>query len=89
MIPDFLYKTLIGVKTLRIIFNKVDGFIRDYGETNYLVLLGSEIYNTISNRIRCLARSKSGILYVVSHNYAKTKINSDDNLPLEKNIDHE
>lgn len=30
---DALYKTLIGVKPLRIIFNKVTGFIRDYGAT--------------------------------------------------------
>ena len=60
------------------------GFIRDYGETSYLVLFGSEIYNTICNKTRCLRRLKSGISYVVSHNYAKTKIDSDNNLPLEK-----
>ena len=30
LIYDVLYKTLIGTKTLHIMFDKVDGFIRDY-----------------------------------------------------------
>ena len=34
LIYDDLYKTLIGAKLLRIIFDKVDGFIRDYVEQN-------------------------------------------------------
>ena len=34
------YKTLIGAKSLRMRFNKVDGFIRVYDGTRYLVLFG-------------------------------------------------
>ena len=41
-IYDVLYKTLIGTKLLRIMFDKVDGFIRDYNGIKYLILLGSE-----------------------------------------------
>ena len=33
LICDILHDTLIGAKPLRIIFDKVDGFIRDYGGT--------------------------------------------------------
>ena len=46
------YKTLIGAKPLRIRFDKVDGFIKDYNGTRYLVLFGLEKYDAIYNRIR-------------------------------------
>ena len=36
------YNTLIGVKSLHIRFNKMDGVIRVYGDTRYLVLCGAE-----------------------------------------------
>ena len=46
------YKTLINAKPMRIRFDKIDGFIRVYDGTRYLVLFGSEksdfIYNKIS-----------------------------------------
>ena len=41
---DVLYKTLIGEKSLRIIYNKVDGFIWGYWGTKYLVLFGCDKY---------------------------------------------
>ena len=65
LIYDVMYKTLIGGKPLRFIFNKVDGFIEDYGGSKYLALFGSKKYNSIFNRM-----TKSSISYVVSHNYA-------------------
>ena len=34
---DILQKTLIGIKSLCISSDKVNGFIRDYDETRYLV----------------------------------------------------
>ena len=40
------YKTLIGAKPLRIRFDKVDGFIRIYDGTRYLVLFGPERCDT-------------------------------------------
>ena len=36
------YKSLISAKPLHVRFDKIDGFIRVYDETRYLVLLGSE-----------------------------------------------
>ena len=51
---------------------------------HYFVL---ERYNTIFHRIKYLTRLKSGISFVVSHNYAIINIDSDYDLPLEKNID--
>ena len=38
------YKTLIGARPVRIRFHKIDGFIRIYDGTRYLVLFGSEKY---------------------------------------------
>ena len=38
------YKILIDTKPLLIRFDKVDGFIRVYGGTRYLVLFGDEKY---------------------------------------------
>ena len=36
------------------------------------------------NRIRYLLCQKSGIIYVISHNYARIKVDSYDSLPLWK-----
>ena len=41
------YKTLIDAKPLLIKFNKIDGFIRVYDGIRYLVLFGSETYDSI------------------------------------------
>ena len=54
-IYDALYKTLIGAKTLHIMFEKVGGLIRDYDGTKYLVLFEPEKYDTIIDRIRYLS----------------------------------
>ena len=86
LICDILHDTFIGAKPLRIIFDKVDGFIRDYGGTKYLVLFGPEKYDAILDRIRYFIKLKSGISYIVSHNYPIIKIESDDDLPLEKTL---
>ena len=77
---------MIESKHLRIRFEKMDGFIRFYDGTRYLVLLGSEKYDFIYDRIRCLIGLKSGITYVISHNYAKIKVDSCNSLPLEKTM---
>ena len=73
-IYDVLYKTLIGAKPLRIMFDKVDGIVRDYNGTKYLVLFGPQKYYAIFNRIRYLVGLKNSIANVVSHDYAKTKL---------------
>ena len=57
------YKTLIGAKPLRIRFDKMDGFIKVYDGTRYLVLFGTEKYGTIYNRMRYLI-SQKGVLHM-------------------------
>ena len=39
------YKTLVDAQPLRIRFGKIDGFIRGYEGTRYLVLFGGEKYD--------------------------------------------
>ena len=71
---------------MRFRFDKIDVFIRVYDGTRYLFLFGSEKYDFIYNEIRYLIGAKSGITYVISHNYAKIKADSHDSLPLEKTM---
>ena len=54
---------LISPKPLRIRFEKIDGFVRIYDGTRYLVLLADEKYDAIYNRIRYLISLKGGITY--------------------------
>ena len=83
LIYDISYKTLIGAKPLHIRFEKIDGFIKVYDRTRYLILFGGEKYDFIYNRIRYLIGLKSATTYVFSHNYAKIKVDSYDSLPLD------
>ena len=52
----------------------------------YLVLFGSTKFDFIYNRVRYLIGVKSGITYVIFHNYAKIKVDLYDSLPLEKTM---
>ena len=54
LIYNISYKTLVSEKPLRISFDKVDGFIRVYDGTRYLVLFSHEKHDVIYNRIRHL-----------------------------------
>ena len=83
LVCNISYKNLI-TKTLRIRFDEIDGFIRVYNGTRYLVLFESEKYDCIYNRSRYLVSIKSGFTNIISHNYAKIKVDSHDSLPLEK-----
>ena len=67
-------------------FYKINGFIRVYDRTRYLVLFGPEKCDAIFNRIRYFVWVKSGITYVISHNYTRIKVDSFDYLPLEKTL---
>lgn len=53
LILKILYKTLYGANLLCIIFDKVDGCIRNYDGTKYLILFSSEKVVSILNRIKC------------------------------------
>ena len=85
MIYDAVYKTSYGAKPLRIVFDKVVGYIRKYDKTRYLAIFHSnEKHERIFDRIRYLIMFKSNIsdIYLI---YSEIETNSD-NLPLEKII---
>ena len=63
------FKTLIDSKSLRIRFDKLDGFIRVYDGIRYLVLFGRENYDQIEQD-RYLLSLTSSITYVISYNCA-------------------
>ena len=86
LIYDISYKTLIDPKPLRIRFNKVDGFIKLYDGSKYLVLLGPEKYDAICNRNRYLISLKCSITYVFSYYFAKKRVDSYDYLAIENVI---
>ena len=66
-------------------FDKIDGYIRFYYGTRYLVLLGSKKYDSIYKGIRYLICVKNGITYIIFNNYAKIK-DSYDSLPRGKTM---
>ena len=74
MIYDISNKNLIGPKSLRIRFDKIDGFIRIYDGTRHLTLFDSEKYDAIYVKIRYLTSLKSGITYIFSYNIANVKL---------------
>ena len=84
MIYVISHKNLIDPKPLRIKFNRIDGFIRIYDGTRYLILFRSEKYDAIYDRIRYVKSLKSGITYIFSHYFSKIKVDSYDSLPTEK-----
>ena len=86
LVYNISYRCLIDSKALPIKFNKIDGLIRVYDGTRYLVLFASEKYDSIYNRIRYPICVKGGITYIISHNYAKIKVDSYNFLPLEKTM---
>ena len=70
---------------MHIRFDKIDGLIRIYDGTTYLVLLGPEKYDAIYNKIRYLITLKVGIAYrkvLILHNVVtliKSVLNKDKN----------
>ena len=74
------------LKSLYIRCDKADGLIRVYDGARYLVLSDFEKNDAICNRIRYLISGKSDIANVISHNYARTKIDSYNYLSLENTL---
>ena len=62
----------------------MDGSIRVYNGTRYFVLFGPERYDAIYTT--GLDSQNSGIIYVVSHNYARIKVDSYHCFPLGKTL---
>ena len=85
LVYDDAYKTTYSSKYSGIIFDKIDEYIRIYDETKYLAFFRSvEKYDRIFNTIRYLIMLQSNISNFYSHKYTNIKINSDNDLLLEK-----
>ena len=54
--------------------------------TNIYIYIYIYTYIYIYNRMRYLVNQESAIRYVNSHSYGRIKIDSNDSLPLEKNV---
>ena len=74
----------VSIPNYKKIFDKIDGFIRDYDGTKCLLIFRPEKSDAILDRNRYLIGLKRGITYVVSDNNAKLKTDLDDDSPLEK-----
>ena len=57
-----------------------------YDGTRYLSLFGPEKNDAIYNRIIYLISQESGITYIISHNYARIKIDSYHTLSVEETL---
>ena len=66
--------------------HEIDGLIKIYGGIKYLVLFGPEQYDAIYNKIRYLISKKGGIIDIISHNFARMRIDSCNSLPIEKTL---
>ena len=66
---------------MHIRFSKVDGSVRVYDGTRYLVLFNLAKLDAIYYGLRYLIGLKSGIANIFSYNFGKVRINSDDDLP--------
>ena len=86
LIHNTLCKTFMGAKPLHIRFEKIDGFIKIYDGTKYLILSGPERYDKIYDQIKYIISEKSGITYSISHNFAKMKVDSNYAFLLEKTM---
>ena len=85
LVYNISYKRF-NAKPLCITFDKIDGFIRVFDGNRYLVLFGCEKRDSIFNRIRYFISVKSGITSIISHNYAKIKVDSYNSLAWEKTM---
>ena len=67
---------MIEPKTSHIRFDKVYGFISVYDGNRYLYFFEVGKYRAAFDRIRYFLGLKSGIIYVIFHNYEEGKVDS-------------
>ena len=84
LICEIQYKTFMGSKPLRNWLDKIDGFIKIYGEIRYLVILGHSWFDEICDSIKYLVSEKSSITDSINYNRARIKIDSYYSFPVEK-----
>ena len=71
------YRTSTGPKTLRIRFDKIDGFIIIIdGKIKHLSLFDYGLFNNICDKVKDLMTKKSGITNSIYQNFGKIRIDS-------------
>ena len=73
LIYDISFKTFMGRKSLRIRFNKINGFIKIYEGIRYLILYNYERYNAICDKMKYLLSEKSGVKDSINHNFTRIR----------------
>ena len=84
LIYNISYKISAGAKPLRIRFHKIDGVIKIHDKIRYFVLTDYSYCDKICDEIKDLISKKSGITESINHNFARIRIDSYNNLPIEK-----
>ena len=79
---DISYKTFMRSKPSHVRFNQIDGFVKVYDGTRYLILFRPERYDAIYVRIRYLA--SQNITFSIDHNFQRMEIDSYNCLSIEK-----
>ena len=74
----------MGSEPLRIIFGKIDEFIKIYNGIIYLVIFCYWQYDKIFVNIKYLISEKSDITDSVNNSFSRIRINSYNYLPIEK-----
>ena len=72
------------METVRIKFNKIEGFIKIHDKIRYLVLFNYSYCNKMCHEIRYLLIEKGGITDSINQNFARIRIDSNDSLFIEK-----
>ena len=62
--------------TLRIRFDKIDGFIKTYNGIRYLALFGHTQYDEICDRVKYLINKKGSMTDSINHNFASIRTDS-------------
>ena len=86
LVYDISYKTSKGPKPLRIMFDKIGGFIRvRVGKFRPLYLLFDYgLFDKICDRIKYLTSENNVITDSINHNFGKLRIDSYNSLPIAK-----
>ena len=80
------YEIFIGSRSLHVMFDDIDGFIKICDGIRYLVLFHYGWVDKICDRIKHLISEKSGITDSINRNFERIRIDSSNSLPI-KNID--
>ena len=85
LISDISYGNFVGAKPLRIRCDEIDGFIKIYDETRYLVL-GCMMQFIIGLEVKKSYKWKNGITDSINFNFARIRIDPYNSLLIEKTL---